>query len=140
MGLRALAVAALIATAGFIPGASAQTMSYGDAGALLARSCGPDIEKFCAKVNLGGGAIQNCLARHEAQINPQCVTDYRMAVASLTARAAAQAAVPQLCQQDAAQYCQGVKPGDAHVISCLDKAKRVVSAACQGALLNAGWN
>jgi hypothetical protein len=135
----ALILAPLLLLGASAPG-FAETMSFADAGALLAKSCGPDIEKYCAKVNLGGGAMHDCLAAHEANINPQCVTDYKAALGSLARRVQAQASVPGLCERDAARFCQGVVPGNAHFVECLNKASKVVSAPCAAALTDAGWN
>ncbi len=53
-GIRILLAAALLA--GSAVAANAQTISYAQAGALLAKSCGADINKLCANVNLGNGA------------------------------------------------------------------------------------
>jgi hypothetical protein len=125
---------------GFAAQASAQTISYSEAGAMLAKSCGKDIEKFCPKVNLGGGALKDCLGAHQSQINPQCIRDYETVVASLAARAAAQAAVTKACRGDATQFCQGTAPGNAHYLNCLNAAKKVVSKRCTAAITNAGWN
>lgn len=120
--------------------AAAQTISYSEAGALLAKSCGKDIEKYCAKVNLGGGALKDCLTAKAAQINPQCIADYKTVVASLDARLAAQAAVTKACRGDATQFCQGTAPGNAHYLDCLNAARKVVSKRCTTAITNAGWN
>lgn len=120
--------------------AAAQTISYSEAGALLAKSCGKDIEKYCSKVNLGGGGLKDCLSQRESQINPQCVSDYKAVVASLDARLAAQAAVAKACRGDATQFCQGTAPGNAHYLGCLNAAKKVVSKRCTTAITNAGWN
>jgi hypothetical protein len=120
--------------------ASAQTMSYSDAGALIAKSCGKDIDRYCAKVNMGGGALKDCLAKVGSKLSPQCSTDYGTALASLDKRANAQAAVPQLCKLDALRHCRGISPGDGHYLSCLNTASKVVSADCSQALADAGWN
>jgi hypothetical protein len=130
---------ALVAAWGCAP-ASAQTMSYKDAGGLIAKSCGKDIERFCASVNMGGGALRDCLMKVETRLSPQCVGDYKTAQASLDKRAAAQADVPKLCELDARRYCKGVKPGDGNYLTCLNTASKVVSANCQQALADAGWN
>ena len=130
---------ALFAASGGTP-ALAQTMSYKDAGALIAKSCGKDIVRYCANVNMGGGALKDCLARIEAKLSAQCVADYKTAQASLDKRAAAQAAVPSICELDARRYCKGVKPGDGNYLTCLNTASKVVSADCQQALADAGWN
>jgi hypothetical protein len=128
---------ALIATSGF-GAASAQTMSYSQAGALIASSCGKDIARLCPAVNMGGGALQDCLMQAQAKLNPQCVADYKTVSSSLAKRAAAQAAVPTVCDADARQYCNGVAPGNGHFLKCLN-AKRFVSAKCTQALADAGW-
>lgn len=120
-------------------GASAQTMSYSDAGALLAQSCGKDITKYCAKVNLGDGALRDCMLSQRAKISPQCLTDYQTVVASITKRNAAQQSVAKLCKNDVVRHCQGMVAGDAHFLSCLNAASRVVTAACNQAIVDAGW-
>jgi hypothetical protein len=121
-------------------GAMAQTMSYSDAGALIASSCGKDIEKYCPKVNLGGGGIKDCMLAQQTKINPQCLADFQKVVASIDVRVAAQAAVPTVCKNDAARYCEGTAPGNAHFLSCLNTATKVVSKKCKQALADAGWN
>lgn len=130
--------AAILASAG-LSGASAQTMSYADAGALLAANCGKDIVKYCPKVNLGGGQLKDCLVQYEPKLNPQCIIDYKMAIASLAKRNAAQLAAPKACRNAAANYCQGTAPGDANYLDCLLAASKVVGAACNQALTDAGW-
>ena len=116
-------------------------MSYSDAGALIAKSCGKDIERFCANVNIGGGALKDCLDKVEARLNPQCVTDYKTASVSLDKRASAQAAVPQRLQARRTALLQrNIKPGDGHYLTCLNTATKVVSADCSRALADAGWN
>lgn len=131
-----LAVAALAVGIG---SASAQTLSYSQAGALLAQSCGADIQRFCANVNLGDGALRSCLTAQGNNISAQCVADYRRVVASLTKRAAAQASVPRVCRNDVARRCQGMVAGDANFLRCLNASQRIVSAACNQAIIDAGW-
>ncbi|MCX5496611.1 cysteine rich repeat-containing protein [Kaistia dalseonensis] len=130
--------AALLMSAGSIA-ASAQTLSYSDAGAMLAKSCGPDIQKFCSTVNLGNDQLRQCLLQHESQINPQCVTDYKVAVASIAKRVAAQNSIEKVCANDAANRCQGMVPGDGHLLSCLVTAARVVSKKCNQVITDAGY-
>ncbi|MFK8250173.1 hypothetical protein [Ancylobacter terrae] len=121
-------------------GAQAQTMSYAQAGALIAKSCGADIEKFCRGLNLGGGRIATCLTQNQAKISPQCISDYQAAVASVQKRVAAQAAAFQVCRRDAAEFCKGVKAGDANLLNCLLDSVKVVDATCSQTLTDAGWN
>lgn len=140
MKLVTIGLAAAVFIAGGVTAGFAQTMSYSDAGGLIARSCGKDISKFCANENMGGGALKTCLMKVETKLNPQCVSDYKAALVSLDKRADAQAAVPKLCNTDARRFCKGVAPGDGNFLTCLNASKRVVSAACSQALADAGWN
>ncbi len=136
-GIRILLAAALLAAS--TAAAGAQTMSYAQAGALLAKSCGPDINKFCSKVNLGGGALRACLEGKISQVSSQCKTDYAVAMASISKRVAAQAAIYKLCNADAARLCQGMVPGDGNLLSCLLEATKVVSGPCNQAITDAGY-
>ena len=140
MKLRTIVIATALVATGGLGAASAQTMSYSQAGALIASSCGKDIMRFCPNVNMGEGALHDCLAQSQAKLNPQCVSDYKAVQDSLAKRAAAQAAVPTVCKADARQYCNGVASGNGRFLKCLNASKRVVSANCQQALSDAGWN
>ena len=132
------ALAAGVLLSAFAGHASAQTMSYAQAGALIARSCGPSIERYCRNDNIGSGQILNCL-QAQSSVPQQCFADYNRVVASIGARAAAQSNVYGACQRDAAEYCGGIQPGDGNLRDCLVTSKNVVSAQCRQTLINAGW-
>ncbi|MCK0208901.1 cysteine rich repeat-containing protein [Starkeya koreensis] len=131
-----LAALLLAFTAG---GASAQTMSYAEAGALIAKSCGPSIERFCAKDNLGTGEVRNCLMSHQDQVPQQCFDDYAAARASIAKRIAAQSDAYSVCSASAREFCAGIQPGDANLLTCLQTASKVVRPACKQTLTDAGW-
>ena len=131
-----LAALLLASTAG---AASAQTLSYAQAGALIAKSCGPSIEKFCAKDNLGSGQIQQCLSQHQDQVPAQCFADYSTVVASISKRVAAQQGAFKICENNVRQFCSGVQPGDGNILNCLLESSKVVGASCKQVLLDAGW-
>jgi len=131
-----LAALLLACTAG---AASAQTMSYAQAGALIAKSCGPSIDKFCSKFNLGSGQIQQCLSQHQDQVPAQCFTDYSAVVASISKRVAAQEGAFKVCGNNVRQFCTGVQPGDGNILNCLLESSKVVSGSCKQVLLDAGW-
>ena len=139
MKLRGLALAALIAL-GATGGAQAQTVSYAQAAGLLAQHCGEDIMKLCRGQNLGNGAIHNCLAQNASKLSPACAANHEGIRAMTEARAAAQREAYKVCDRDRAQYCPGLVPGDGNIVSCLLEASKVVSQACTGALINAGYN
>lgn len=137
MSLAALVVGgALIASAA---PAGAQTMSYRQAGALIAKSCGPAIEKYCGKVNIGTGEVLGCLQQHKAEVPPQCFADFSAVLDSIGRRVAAQGNAYRACQADVAEFCQGVQPGNGNLRDCLVASKNVVKGACRQVLVDAGW-
>lgn len=136
VGAAAAALIALFAA----NGASAQTLSYAQAGALIAQSCGPSIEKYCSKVNIGTGQVRQCLTQHQAEVPPQCFADYDRVIASITRRVAAQQEAFKVCSRDVAEFCSGVQPGDANILNCLLESSKVVKGECKQTLIDAGWN
>jgi hypothetical protein len=134
-GALALILAALLGAAP----ARAQTVSYAEAAGLLAQHCGGDIMKLCRGLNLGNGAIHQCLAGNAAQLSPACAANHEGIRAMTEARAAAQAAVFKVCDRDRAEYCPGVEAGDGNIVSCLLQASKVVSQTCTAAIVNAGY-
>jgi hypothetical protein len=108
---------------------------------ILIQACGADVEAHCAKVRLGSGRIEACLSEHVNQLSPQCVSTYNQVVASLQARAAAQAAAPDLCQRDSERLCSDFREGRARIARCLTRADNVrkVSKRCNQAITDAGW-
>ncbi len=133
LGLGALVLAAAAGPA------SAQTMSYAQAGALIAKSCGPSIERFCANFNIGTGEVMKCLTQHQDQVPRQCFDDFAAAQASIAKRVAAQNDSFKICAPSAQEFCSGVQPGDANVLNCLLASTKVVRPACKQVLLDAGW-
>jgi OOP family OmpA-OmpF porin len=117
----------------------AQTIGYGEALGQLAASCGKDIEKFCRRVNLGGGQIADCLEQHYDRVSARCKTTSLEMAALLKKRAAARRSVPRICELDRLRFCGGIQPGDGNLMACFEKAKYNVSAACQQAIVDAGY-
>lgn len=117
----------------------AQTIGYAEALGALATTCGKDIERFCRRVNLGGGAVADCLEQHAANVSPNCKATAATTAALLRRRAAARAAVPQLCELDRLQYCGGIQPGDAQILGCMYSSRRVLRPECRQALVDAGY-
>ena len=119
--------------------ASAQTIGYADALGQLGTSCGADIAKFCKNEPLGGGRIRQCLQRNQASISPRCSGSVTALSSLLVKRAAARAAVPRVCDADIKRICAGIQQGDGNLMECFYKAKRNISAACQQAVADAGY-
>src|SRR5262245_22805577 len=133
-----IAIAAVMAAALLATGhASAQTVGYAEAIDQLGRACGKDIAKFCKQASLGGGQVQQCLAR--SNVSPGCRASVTAMGDLLQKRAAARAAVPRVCDADIRRICAGVVAGDGNLMECFYKAKRNISAPCQQAVADAGY-
>jgi hypothetical protein len=130
---------ALLLFFGLTMAGHAATISYADAMTQLAASCGADIKKICKGLNLGGGRIKNCLQKNAAQVSQPCNATLASVITSIQAREKAQASVTSVCKNDANRLCNGVKLGDAHMLTCLVKASGAVSRKCNDAITNAGW-
>jgi len=117
----------------------AQTIGYSEAVNQLAVSCGKDIDKFCKKTNLGGGRVQQCLQQNQASVSSQCKIAVTALGALLRKRAVARASVVRICDADIRRVCAGVQPGDGNLMECFYKAKRNISAKCQQAVADAGY-
>ncbi len=132
----ALFVAAF--TASTIP-AYAQTIGYSEALGALGRSCGKDLDKFCSKVNLGGGRLADCLEKHWASVSPSCKSATTIVRDLIVKRREARRAVPRVCERDRLQLCGSVQEGDANLLECFEKAKQSISPACRKVVLDAGY-
>ena len=119
--------------------ASAQTMNFEDAAALLGASCGKDIDANCRGVNLDSARLKDCLARNRDSVTPKCQDDYARAFDAIQQRVKARAAVSKTCERDALKLCVGAQKDDAKVIPCLLTAPRGVSARCSQAISAAGY-
>jgi OOP family OmpA-OmpF porin len=118
----------------------AQTVGYADAIAQLAANCSNDIAKYCKKANLGGGRVQQCLDQNRASISPSCKTTMVNMRVQLQKRAAARASVVQICERDILKFCGGIQQGDGNLMECFSTAKRNMSAQCQRAVADAGYD
>jgi hypothetical protein len=138
-----LLVAAFLATAHV---ASAQTarvgsadkMSFGDAAALLAQTCGPDIDANCRGVNLDANRLRECLSRNVDALSPQCRSGYLRAFDAIQKRIAARIAVANACGHDIVKSCNGSTRETSRSVPCLIASSNV-SRSCKQALDDAGY-
>jgi hypothetical protein len=54
---------------------AAETMSFGDAAAILGKSCGKDIDANCRGVNFDSTRLKDCLYRNQDTMSAQCKAD-----------------------------------------------------------------
>src|SRR5882757_962914 len=131
--LKALLLALLLAPAV----ASAQTMSFEEAAAILGASCGKDLDDNCRGVNLDPSRLKDCLIRNQDVVSAQCKADYPKVFSAVQQRAAARAGVFKVCERDAVKLCGGAQKAEA--LQCLASAKRGVSIQCTKTIADAGY-
>jgi hypothetical protein len=119
--------------------ASAQTVSFEQAAALLGASCGKDIDTNCRGVNLDPTRLKECLSRNQDVVSPLCKIDSAKAFDAIQKRLAARAAVAKICERDATKYCAGTPKENGKLLQCLLTLTRGPSVACTRAISDAGY-
>ena len=132
-------VAASLAMSPVMSPAMAETMSFESATAILAESCGKDIDANCLGVSLDAPRLKECLVRNLDSVSPQCRADYARAFDAIQKRGAARIAVGKQCEREKQKMCAEAqdKPGSA--IACLVKVSRGLGPGCIKALGDAGY-
>ncbi|MGA2056629.1 MAG: hypothetical protein ABSG88_15105 [Bradyrhizobium sp.] len=133
-------VAASHAVSPVMSPAMAETMSFESATAILAESCGKDIDANCLGVSLDAPRLKECLVRNLDSVSPQCRADYARAFEAIGKRVAAHGAVGKACERERQKICAEMQGKPGETIACLLKAPpRGVSAGCSKALNEAGY-
>jgi hypothetical protein len=137
--VRALSFALLVAVVAASP-ALAETMSFESATAILAESCGKDINANCLGVSLDATRLKECLSRNQDSVSPQCRADSVRAFDAIQKRIAARNAVGKLCLREKQKICAEAQGKLGETIACLLKAPpRGLSVGCSQALTQAGY-
>jgi OOP family OmpA-OmpF porin len=131
-------LATLLVTGGSGPSV-AQTIGYAEALGQLAAACGQDINRYCKRVNLGGGQIAECLERNSSRVSGVCHATANEVGALLRKRAAARRSVLKLCELDRLRYCGGIQPGNAQILGCMYQSRNALTPACRQALIDSGY-
>ncbi len=118
--------------------AAAETMSFGDAAAMLGKSCGKDIDANCRGVNFDSARLKDCLYRNQDTMSAQCKADYIGAFDAIQKRVAARAAVPKNCEREIVKLCKGTLKKAGESLECL-LTTQGVSARCNQAIGDAGY-
>jgi hypothetical protein len=117
---------------------SAEKMTFGDAAALVAQSCGADIEANCRGVNFDANRLRECLSRNTDVISAQCRTDYLRAFDAIQRRILARVGVANACTREIVKLCNGSTKETSKSIPCLTRAQGV-SRNCTQAMDDAGY-
>ena len=117
---------------------SAEKMTFGDATALVAQSCGADIEANCRGVNLDANRLRECLSRNNDVISAQCKADYLRAFDAIQKRILARVGVANACTREIVKLCNGSTKETSKSVPCLMTAHGV-SRNCTQAMDDAGY-
>ena len=118
--------------------AAAETMSFGDAAAMLANACATEIGANCRGVSLDSNRLKECLSRNQDVLSPQCKSDYLRSFDAIQKRIAARVAVANACTREIVKLCAGSPKETSKSIPCLTMTKGV-SARCLQAMSDAGY-
>jgi len=117
---------------------AAQNMTFGDAAALLAKSCGAEIEANCRGLNLDAVRLRECLSRNTDALSPQCKDNYLGAVKAIQKRINARVTVANACTREIVKLCNGSTKETSKSVPCLTTAHGV-SRNCIAAMDEAGY-
>jgi hypothetical protein len=119
--------------------AAAETMSFGDAIGMLAKSCGAEIVANCRGVNPDSTRLKECLSRNRDVLTPQCQSDYLGAFDAIQKRVAARVTVANACGREIVKVCGGSTKETSKSISCLISTPKGISNNCLKAVDDAGY-
>jgi hypothetical protein len=119
--------------------ASAQSMNFEDAAALLGASCGKDIDDNCRGVNLDPGRLKDCLLRNQDVVSPKCQADYPRAFSAIQQRISARATLLKLCNWELNHLCGDVRQDPAKGLQCLLVSTKKATPNCNKAISAAGY-
>jgi hypothetical protein len=138
MSLIRITLLALAITAPSLASAQ-QTMTYEQAGALLAASCGADIDNTCRGVNLEPARLKDCLRRYDDAVSAKCKADHPRALGAIEQRVTARANLYKLCNWELKHLCGEVRQDPAKGLQCLLDATKRVTPNCSKAVSAAGY-
>jgi len=118
--------------------AAAETTSFADSAALLAKSCAAEITANCRGVNFNSDRLKECLSRNQDVLSPQCKTNYFQVFDAIQKRIAARATVANACSREIVKLCSGSTKETSRSVPCLMTAKGV-SRNCTQAMVDAGY-
>jgi hypothetical protein len=119
--------------------AAAETMSFGDALGMLAKSCGAEIVANCRGVNPDSTRLKECLSRNRDVLSPQCQSDYLAAFDAIQKRVAARVTVANACGREIVRICGGSTKETSKSIPCLISTPKGISNNCLKAVDDAGY-
>ncbi|KRR29797.1 hypothetical protein [Bradyrhizobium retamae] len=120
--------------------AAAQTMKFEEAAAMLAASCGKDIDDNCRGVNLDATRLKECLGRNQDVVSAKCRTDYPQALGAIQQRITARTSLVRLCNWELNRFCREVRHDPVKGLQCLLESTKKATPNCNKAISAAGYH
>ena len=119
--------------------AAQQSMKFEDAGAMLAASCGKDIDDNCRGVNLDATRLKECLGRNQDVVSAKCKADYPQALGAIQQRITARTSLVKLCNWELKHLCGEVREDPVKGLQCLLESTKKATPNCNKAISAAGY-
>ncbi len=101
--------------------------------------CQTELTTFCKDVTPGEGRILACLYAFEDKLSPRCEYALYDSMGQLSRTLSNMSYAVKECSDDLKAYCANIKPGEGHLLDCLNKNEDKVSSRCNTALKDVGW-
>ena len=119
--------------------AAQQSMKFEEAGAMLAASCGKDIDDNCRGVNLDATRLKECLGRNQDVVSAKCKADYPQALGAIQQRITARTSLVKLCNWELKHLCGEVREDPVKGLQCLLDSTKKATPNCNKAISAAGY-
>jgi hypothetical protein len=119
--------------------AAQQSMKFEEAGAMLAASCGKDIDDNCRGVNFDATRLKECLGRNQDVVSAKCKADFPTALGAIQQRITARTSLVKLCNWELKHLCGEVREDPVKGLQCLLETTKKATPNCNKAISAAGY-
>ena len=119
--------------------AAQQSMKFEEAGAMLAASCGKDIDDNCRGVNFDATRLRECLGRNQDVVSAKCKADFPQALGAIQQRITARTSLVKLCNWELKHLCGEVREDPVKGLQCLLDSTKKATPNCNKAISAAGY-
>ena len=119
--------------------AAQQSMKFEEAGAMLASSCGKDIDDNCRGVNFDATRLRECLNRNQDVVSAKCKADFPTALGAIQQRITARTSLVKLCNWELKHLCGEVREDPVKGLQCLLESTKKATPNCNKAINAAGY-
>jgi len=119
--------------------AAQQSMKFEEAGAMLAASCGKDIDDNCRGVNFDATRLRECLNRNQDVVSAKCKADFPTALGAIQQRITARTSLVKLCNWELKHLCGEVREDPVKGLQCLLDTTKKATPNCNKAISAAGY-